>query len=442
MSHLTMANRVFSVGYSTDDGLMQSKKLQECYWAEERHITDVYCCSRYIAFRDRTDETGTYYLSGHANGLQSKNKEIKCIDFFKQNNLRIEKIFTSSGAETMFILASNKQIYVYGGWRNTNAIDEQTNNSRNPYEHNPLGVGFGSLNGMIKHIANGYDYAIALANDNSVLSTEEAQFGGNGLPYSEISGFGYKLPFTHGRWTKIHPTFKVISISVGRRHTLFLTNDGNVFSLGGNDTAQLGQGNADTGTILRHDKPKQIDFFKDKHVTQVFCGSMFSIALDDKGRVFSWGNNQRGECGVGVNSKLILTPTLIRSPRIKDVKCGTMHSCIISLKNDFYFFGDNMYNECIVENANPVLSPVCVNKIVKEQTGLNIRNAAVGHYRTVLVLNSDEKKEECMSCKEHLKTNNSLNGKLNGLNRTIVSLQSKLEQSNSENNRLKDEQKK
>eukprot|EP01083_Nonionella_stella_P210690 762509_1 len=294
---------------------------------------------------------------------------------------------------------------------------------------------------MIKHIANGYDYAIALASDGSVLSTEEAQFGGNGLPYSEISGIGHKLPFSHGRWTKITPTHKVVLISVGRRHTLLLTNDGNVFALGGNDCGQLGQGNADTGRTLRHHIPKQIDFFNDKHVAKVFCGTYFSIALDDKGRLYSWGYNAQGQCGVGVNTKLIVSPTLIRSPRIKDVKCGELHSCIISFKNDFYFFGDNMYNECIVENENPVLSPVCINKIVKEQTGLNIRNASVGLYRTVLVLNSDEKEKECAHCKEHLKTNNLLNAKLNGLNRIIASLQSELEQSNAENNRLKDEQK-
>jgi alpha-tubulin suppressor-like RCC1 family protein len=95
-------------------------------------------------------------------------------------------------------------------------------------------------------------------------------------------------------------------ISAGYSHSLAI-HDGQVYSCGSNDKGQLGLGDA----VERH-SPSLVQALQGKNITQVVAGESFSLALDDNGEVYSFGDNSYGELGLGDN-KVRYSPTFISS---------------------------------------------------------------------------------------------------------------------------------
>ena len=52
------------------------------------------------------------------------------------------------------------------------------------------------------------------------------------------------------------------------------------------------------------------DFFPGQKIIKMSCGSSHTIALTDKGTVYSWGSNSNGRLGQGKKEN-ILEPTLV-----------------------------------------------------------------------------------------------------------------------------------
>lgn len=71
-------------------------------------------------------------------------------------------------------------------------------------------------------------------------------------------------------------------VACGYNHTLFLLDDGTVYSCGNNDFEQLG-----------HDgprrRPEQILTLETQVITAIAAGYSFSMALNNKGALFCWG---------------------------------------------------------------------------------------------------------------------------------------------------------
>ena len=87
----------------------------------------------------------------------------------------------------------------------------------------------------------------------------------------------------------------VEKIRVGDNHSYFLDSAGIVWCCGGNHVGQLGLGHIEIEVGI-----VQIDFFvrKDVKITEIECGSDFSIMLDDNGCVYGIGNNRGGQLGL------------------------------------------------------------------------------------------------------------------------------------------------
>jgi alpha-tubulin suppressor-like RCC1 family protein len=82
--------------------------------------------------------------------------------------------------------------------------------------------------------------------------------------------------------------------------------------------------------------PQQVSF------TQVSCGEHFSIAIDESGRVYSWGRASSGCLGCGFEADLVLNPALIvalREHRITKVACGATHAACISSNCTLFTWG-------------------------------------------------------------------------------------------------------
>ena len=83
---------------------------------------------------------------------------------------------------------------------------------------------------------------------------------------------------------------KTLMVASGGQHTLFLSQDNDVFACGTNDNGQLG--------LAAEEKegqktPRRLNYFVEKVITYIAAGSKHSVALTVEGYVFTWGANDK-----------------------------------------------------------------------------------------------------------------------------------------------------
>ena len=161
----------------------------------------------------------------------------------------------------------------------------------------------------------------------------------------------------------------VVSVATGPYHMLFKTLTGEVFSVGLGDHGRLGHG---TTTTL--DTPESITELSGLNITQLAAGWDHSLALTDKGDVYSWGFG--GYCG-GVFKYLsffevasplghgesgnVSTPRLVEgfSEGIKQVAAGKRLSLALGESGKVYGWGGNISEF----NAEPSSVPIELKEI-------------------------------------------------------------------------------
>ena len=95
-----------------------------------------------------------------------------------------------------------------------------------------------------------------------------------------------------------------IAVAAGNEHTIVLTAQGNLLSVGYNDSGQCGQGN--TGRVERF---TQIDELSGRGVRLVvaFNGCEHTMVTTADGKLFTFGKNDRGQVGLGVGAGALYT---------------------------------------------------------------------------------------------------------------------------------------
>ncbi|OCT71800.1 probable E3 ubiquitin-protein ligase HERC4 isoform X2 [Xenopus laevis] len=133
----------------------------------------------------------------------------------------------------------------------------------------------------------------------------------------------------------------VRDVGCGSRHTVFVLDDGTVYTCGCNDLGQLGHDKS-------RKKPDQVGALDAQTIVAVSCGEAHTLALNDKGQVFSWGHAAHGQIGLSVAEDYIRVPRNIKSLydiQIVQVACGHHHSLALSKESDIYSWGQNQYGQ-------------------------------------------------------------------------------------------------
>lgn len=125
---------------------------------------------------------------------------------------------------------------------------------------------------------------------------------------------------------------KIVDVICGKSHSAFLTADGNVFSWGGSTYGRLGVQRA--LPKIQH-YPVMVRYFLDNHiqVAKLVSGDYHMLALTKSGSVYSWGYGADGQLG---QSSLYH----FRSPKqidhfedhgasIVDIECGGLYSAAV-----------------------------------------------------------------------------------------------------------------
>ena len=123
----------------------------------------------------------------------------------------------------------------------------------------------------------------------------------------------------------------IATAACGDEHTLFLTKEHHVYSLGSNREGQLGLGNK-----LTQAEPQWVQTLAQVRVVQVACGGSHSLALSAEGAAYSWGCGDHGQLGLGSTDSQEL-PRLMRiqpSYIVREVSGGARHSALVVISAD------------------------------------------------------------------------------------------------------------
>ena len=182
---------------------------------------------------------------------------------------------------------------------------------------------------FVLSVSCGESHTLAITNDSNLWSCGDSYYGQ--LCHGDMED----------RLTPQKTSFSNISkISTGIFHSLFQNNKGEIFSCGNNQLGQCGLGHFNDPQItpsLILDTPS--------NVVQFVCGNHQSLFLDSEGNVYSVGNNEYGQLGLGHNTKQNVLNKIPNIPPIKIISCVNACCYLIDLEGNLWSFGFYYYGQ-------------------------------------------------------------------------------------------------
>ncbi|KAM5255293.1 putative E3 ubiquitin-protein ligase HERC3 isoform 3-T3 [Ctenodactylus gundi] len=160
-------------------------------------------------------------------------------------------------------------------------------------------------------------------------------------------------------------------VACGGDHSVFLSEDGEVYTCGVNSKGQLGherEGN----------QPEQIGALADQHIVHVACGESHSLALSDQGQLFSWGAGSDGQLGLMTMQDSVAVPRLIQKlnqQTILQVSCGNWHCLALAADGQFFTWGRNSHGQL---GLGKELPSQAIPQRVRSLEGIPLAQVAAG----------------------------------------------------------------
>ncbi|XP_012888162.1 PREDICTED: protein RCC2 [Dipodomys ordii] len=119
-------------------------------------------------------------------------------------------------------------------------------------------------------------------------------------------------------------------------HSLLITTEGKLWSWGRNEKGQLGHGDT-----KRVEAPRLIEALSQEVIVLAACGRNHTLALTETGSVFAFGENKMGQLGLGNQTDAVPSPAQImyNGQPITKMACGAEFSMIMDCKGNLYSFG-------------------------------------------------------------------------------------------------------
>ena len=133
----------------------------------------------------------------------------------------------------------------------------------------------------------------------------------------------------------------IVGVSCGATHTLWLSRDGRVYSVGYGAAGQLGCGDS----IRRLTSPREVELGAHGVAVSIAAGGDSSFATTSDGSIIAWGSNSHGQLGVGAPGETIWVPMpldTIGGPKgvtVTQVAAGPEHTLFISAEGALYAAG-------------------------------------------------------------------------------------------------------
>lgn len=210
-------------------------------------------------------------------------------------------------------------------------------------ENYPLPAGAGDAND------DNADYSDVKL-EGSMLSGEVLFSGGTNWdligrskpPKNAKTGGGPNLWAPHRLVKLMDVKIRTVASACTACHSAVITTDGKVLTWGRNEAGQLGHGN-----VTRVDNPTEVSALDGLNIIDVAIGKQHTLFVTEKGTVYSCGENKYGQLGLGHQSSTVYSPTKLayRGPPIKKVAAGGDFSMMVDIRGNLYSFGCPEYGQ-------------------------------------------------------------------------------------------------
>ncbi|XP_042079391.1 probable E3 ubiquitin-protein ligase HERC3, partial [Haplochromis burtoni] len=185
---------------------------------------------------------------------------------------------------------------------------------------------------------------------------------------------------------------QVSQVTCGSQHTVVLTKDGQLYTWGQDSRGQLGLGTNEQYV----NSPQHVRSLSAIPVVQVAAGGEQSFALSVSGGVFSWGRNDCGQLGLG-DTQDRHTPTPVHYLNMKktvSISCGKDHTAALTKDGAVFTFGSGQYGQLGHNSLQNEQRP----RLVAELWGAKVTKVACGSYHTLVL--TESKKVYSFGCNE------------------------------------------
>lgn len=220
--------------------------------------------------------------------------------------------------------------------------------------------------------------SVASNESHCLFLTSEGRVWSCGSGFCGILGHGGVADSPQPRLIESLAHTTVIDVAVGVRHSVAISDKGQVFTWGSADMYQLGLGSTEDnevheyaydaktgGTFAYVSKPTVVMALFGKKVIgkRTSCCNFSTVVLTDQGRLYTWGNNTDGQCGQGqrcpAHTLIYVDPHMHRTamqaimvPRRVEVEavfeavtCGGYHALAIDKDRRLWTWGQGMWGK-------------------------------------------------------------------------------------------------
>jgi alpha-tubulin suppressor-like RCC1 family protein len=229
--------------------------------------------------------------------------------------------------------------------------------------------------------------AVSAGNNHSLILLESGEvyaFGNNS--YGQLGDGTTTRKNTPVKVLAPWGSTKVIDISSGRDHSLFLLENGDLYGVGRNFNGQLGD-----GTYTDRTSPvKLLKPWGTTKISDMSTGDTHTLVLLETGEVYSCGFNSSGQLGNGTTNNTN-TPVKVLSPwgstKVIEVSNGIRHSLFLLETGEVYGVGSNTYGEIGMSTNESRLTPAKVQSTWGSTKAVGIN---AGHLHSHYILETGE----------------------------------------------------
>jgi len=228
-------------------------------------------------------------------------------------------------------------------------------------------------------LAGGLGHSLARRPDGTAWAWGQDASGQLGDNSTGVSTVPVQVKNTPGTGYLVN----MVTVSGGRDHSLFLTNDGSAWASGSNGQGQLGN----TSAADPQRTPIQVSGISS--VSAVSAGHYHSLAVTG-GAVYAWGRNATGQLGIG-NTTPQSTPVPVVGglSGVIAVAAGEDHSLALKSDGSVWAWGSNAYGQIGSTLAtNPQTTPIQVMGVGGIDTLSGVVAIAVGYRHSIALLNT------------------------------------------------------
>lgn len=239
-------------------------------------------------------------------------------------------ISLANGEKHTLALASDGTVYAWGSGKYGQLGNGTFYNVADSPSGEPTPVLVeGALKGVeVRAIAAGANHSMAIDWDGNVYTWGYGLDGqlGDGI-FHKHSPYGVATPI------KLEFTPRIRAIAAGRRHSLALDVNNNVYAWGHGREGQLG-----TSTGLYTNKPILVKGIS--NVTEIAAGANHSLAIvGDERTVYAWGYNSHGQLGNNSFNNSAVPVQVLFLSGVKAIAGGAWHSLAIGSDDKAYAWG-------------------------------------------------------------------------------------------------------